>query len=284
MASSATATAILNVVPQYARYSSYTIFFVGVFGNALNILAFSQLKLFRGNRCAFYLIVESIINTGYLIVHVANNILMAAYGNDPGAYTLVLCRMRSILFQTLTLVSSSTVCFAACDQFCSTNHQFYIRQLCTLKLAQCLTFIAVCVWLVHSIVYCIFLNIQPSSGCILVNEIYIQYSSYFFFPVLNGLLPIVVSSMMSLLSFRNVRRIIRRQVPIVRRRLDRQMTAIVLTRVVLFVIFTLPFTIYRIYSINFPATRTDLLQYAFRQLVQTVFNSFFVLNFAVKSS
>lgn len=284
MASSSTATAILNVVSQYPRYSSCTIFFVGVVGNALNILAFSQLKLFRRNRCAFFLVVESIINTGYLIVYVTNNILMAAYGNDPGAYTLVWCRMRSILYQTVTLVSSSIVCFAACDQFCSTNHRFYTRQLCTLKLAKCLTFIAVCIWLVHSIAYSIFLNIQPSSGCILGNEVYIQYSSYFFFPVLNGLLPIVVSSIMSLLSFRNVRRIIRRQVPIIRRRLDRQMTAMILTRVVFFVILSLPFTVYRIYSINFPATRTDLLQYALRQLVQTVLTSSFALNFAVKSS
>ena len=128
------------------------------------------------------------------------------------------------------------------------------------------------------------MSIQPSSGCTLLNEICVQYSSYFFFPVLHGLLPIIVSSIMSLLAFRNVRRIIRRQVPIVRRRLDRQMTAMVLIRVVFFVIFALPFAIYRIYSLKVPATRTDPLQYAFRQLAQAIFNSFFVLNFTVKPS
>jgi hypothetical protein len=221
MASTFTATAILNVVSPYSRYSCYITFIVGVFGNALNILVFTHLKLFRGNRCAFYLIVESTVNIGYLSVYITTNLLTATYGNDPIAYSLVWCRIRSTLFQTFTLISFSTVCFAAGDQFCSTNHRFCIRQLCTLKLARCLILIAVCIWLAHNIVFNNFLNIHPSSGCIFLNEIWAQYSSYFFYPVLFGLLPIVVSSIMSLLAFRNVRRIIRRQVPINRRRLDR---------------------------------------------------------------
>ena len=284
MASSSTASAILNFASHYALYSGYVILTVGAFGNALNILVFTHLTLFRNNRCAFYLIVESTVGIGYLAVYFITNLLSTVYGNDPGTYSLVWCRMRSTLFQTFTLITFSIVCFAAGDQFCSTSHQFGMRQMCTLKLAQCLTCIAACIWLAHNIVFSSFYNIQPSGGCTISNEKFVQYLSYFFYPVLFGLLPIILSSIMSMLAFRNVRRIIRRQVPIVRRRLDRQMTAMVLTRVVFFVIFALPFTIYRIYATKYPPTRTDPLQYAFRQLVQAILTSCFALNFAVNTS
>ena len=77
-----------------------------------------------------------------------------------------------------------------------------------------------------------FTDIQPSVGCVISNPIYLQYATFFLYPVLEGLLPIVIASFFSLLAFRNVRRIVRRQLPIVRRRLDRQMTAMVLIRVI----------------------------------------------------
>ncbi|CAF0921693.1 unnamed protein product [Adineta steineri] len=60
-----------------------------------------------------------------------------------------------------------------------------------------------------------FVGIQPSFGCIILNENFIEYASYFFYPVLAGLFPILIASSLSLLAYRNVRRIIRRQIPIV---------------------------------------------------------------------
>jgi hypothetical protein len=70
--------------------------------------------------------------------------------------------------------------------------------------------------------------------------------------------------------------------PIVRRRLDRQMTAMVLLRVVIFVCFTLPYTIYRIYVINFPISQTKPMEYAIGRLIQAIFLSFVDLNYTVK--
>jgi hypothetical protein len=206
---------------------------------------------------------------------------MVIYGYDPGDSSLVWCRMRSTLFQIFTLISFSTVCLSACDQFCSTNHRFDMRQMFTLRVARCLTFAAGCIWVVHSIVSSFFLNLQPSFGCVISNPTWLLYSSTFFYPVLYGLLPIVVASLFSVLAFRNVHHIVRRQVPIVRRRLDRQMTAMVLTRVVVFVITCLPYTIYRIYTINVPITRTNLLSYAIGRLLLTIFTSLDDVNFAV---
>ncbi len=50
----------------FSTYSTYFTFGLGFIGNLLNILVFTNLKIFRLNRCAFYLIVESIIDIGQL--------------------------------------------------------------------------------------------------------------------------------------------------------------------------------------------------------------------------
>ncbi|CAF3905720.1 unnamed protein product [Adineta steineri] len=156
-----------------------------------------------------------------------------------------------------------------------------MRQTCTIKLTRCFTLGAGLIWFLHSIIYGLFLNINPSLGCIITNPTMTLYSSCFFYPVLYGPLPILIASLSSLFAFNNVRRIVRRQVPIVRRRLDQQMTAMVLMRVVFFVIFTLPYAIYRIYSINIPNPQSNVLQYAIRQLLQAFFTSWTGVNFAV---
>jgi hypothetical protein len=96
-----------------------------------------------------------------------------------------------------------------------------------------------------------------------------------------GVLPIVVSSLFSILAFQNVRRIVRRQIPVVRRRLDRQLTAMILVRVALFVITTLPYVIFRTYEINDPVDVTDNYAFALDVLIRTVVSLFYNVNYSV---
>ncbi|CAF1117656.1 unnamed protein product [Rotaria sordida] len=92
---------------------------------------------------------------------------------------------------------------------------------------------------------------------------------------------IIIIVIMGLIACRNVRRIIRRQVPIVRRRLDRQLTKLVLLRVSFLIIFNTPFVIYRVYSINIIINPTDSMRIAVERLVQAIINSVLYLNYAV---
>ncbi len=275
---------ILQFVSQYSLYSGCIIFVSGVIGTVLNILVFTQLKLFRDNRCAFYLTVDSISSFLFQFIPISITILTSIYGDDATGRSLIWCKCRYILPQILALTTYYIVCLAAVDQFFSTNYRVYLRQMCTLKLARCLAFAFVCLWIVHSIVFSLFFNIEPSVGCVISNAIWLQYATYFYYPFLSGLLPIIIASFFSILAFRNVRRIVRRQMPIVRRRLDRQMTAMVLLRVVIFVCFTLPYTIYRVYVINFPISQTIPMEYAIGRLIQAIFLSFVGLNYTVKLS
>jgi hypothetical protein len=281
MSSSITPVEILNYGIQYTLYSGYIFFAFGITGNALNVLVFTQLKLFRDNRCAFYLTMDSISSLFFQLIYLTLTIFTSIYGDDGTGHFLVWCKLRYLLTQTAGLFSFSMICSAAADQFFSTNYRFHFRQICTMKLARCSTFTLVCLSIIHSLTFGLFYGIRPSVGCVISNQIFLQYATYFVYPVLSGLLPIVIASFFSLLAFENVRRIVRRQLPILRRRLDRQMTSMVLIRVIFFVGLGLPFITFRIYAINNPVSQSQPMELAIRHLVQAIFSSFSTLIYTV---
>ncbi|CAF1208884.1 unnamed protein product [Adineta steineri] len=185
-----------------------------------------------------------------------------------------------MLGHTIVLTSYYTICLTAVDQFFSTNHQYRLRQMCTIKLARYVTFISICIWIAHSILSGCFFDIQGSLGCVISNPIWQQYTSSFFYPVFIGLLPITIASLFSLLAFHNVRRIVRRQIPIVRRRLDQQLTAMVLMRAAIAACFISPYTVYYIYITKFPVSRSQSMEYAIVRLIQAVFLSLINVHFS----
>lgn len=277
-----TAQDILSFTENFSLYLTISIFVIGSIGSLINICVFLTLKIFRYNQCAFYLIVESIVNTCQLSIISAIYLLPITNGFDPGNVSPAWCKLKNYIPQILRLLSTSMVCFAAVDQFLSTNPQLFIRQMSTIRLARRLTFIAICIWIVHSIPYAIFYEIVPSNGCIITSAGLTHYYSYFYYPVLHGSLPIFVASFSSLLAYRNVRRLIRHQASVVRRRLDRQLTAMIFVRVIVFVLLLLPYTIYRIYSLNVTIDRADLYPYAIDQLVYSIMISLSDLNYVVR--
>jgi hypothetical protein len=283
MASLSTSDEILYVVQEYNLYTSCVIFIAGILGNSVNILVFTSLKIFRQNQCVLYLTTEYVANLIQVIVYFFLRIFPAASGIDPASYSVGWCKLRSMLITTCSLISYSAICFAAADQYLSTSHRINLRKVSTVKLSQCLVFGAVCISTLHSIPFAIFYGIWPSIGCAVLNPGMSNYISSFYYPVLSGILPISFASMFSLLAFRNVRRIVRRQVPIVRRRLDQQLTAMILMRVIFFVVLTLPNTVQRIYSYNATITKANPMPYAINAAVSAITGSLFNLNYAVRS-
>ncbi|CAF0986356.1 unnamed protein product [Adineta steineri] len=271
MSTSSVSDGILKFATQYSFYSGFILFSFGVIGNVLNLLVFIQLKLFRTNRCAFYITIESIFNFIYQFVYISLTVLISIYGDDATERFFIWCKLRYILGQTCGLITFYMICFSAVDQFFSTNHHFHLRQMCTLKLGRYFAFIFICFAIIHSIALGSSYNIQPTLGCTISNYVAIQYSTFFFYPVLIGFLPIVIASTFSVLAYYNVRRIVRRQLPIVRRKSDKQITAMVLMRVIIFVCSVSPFDAYRIYSIYVPTSQSMPMAYAIGRLIQTVF-------------
>ena len=152
-----------------------------------------------------------------------------------------------------------------------------------MKLARYVIFIGICLSVSHSVAFGVFFDAKRPSDCAAAYSVLTRYYSYFFYPILTGLLPIVIAGCFSIFAYRNVRRIIRRQIPLLRRRLDRQLTKLVLLRVSLLVIFNTPFVIYRVYSINIAINPADSMRIAVERFVQAIFNSILYLNYTVVS-
>ncbi|CAF0802365.1 unnamed protein product [Adineta steineri] len=266
--SSSVSDGILKFATQYSLYTGYITFSFGIIGNVLNLLVFTQLKQFRTNRCAFYITIESISNLIYQIFYISLTVSASVYGDAITGGTNSWCKYRIILPQMCALTTFYMICCSAVDQFFSTNYRYNFRQMCTLKIGRYFAFIFICFAIIHSSALGSPYHIQGTLGCVLSNYVALQYSTYFFYPVLIGLLPITIATSFSILAYRNVRHIVRRQLPIVRRNLDKQITAMVLMRVIAFVCLLLPYITYRIYVINFPISRSTPMAYAIGRFLQ----------------
>jgi hypothetical protein len=283
MSSSSIVFQLIAFTQQYTFYSTTIILIIGFIGNILNIIVFLNLKIFRKNQCAFYLIIESLTNTVELILlFLIRTLTRINNGVEVANESLLWCKLRTVISVPAALLSFSIVCFAAYDQFLSTSHRISLRQMSTYKSAQCLTLAALCLLVTHSILFAIFLDVNSSVGCTISNPIFYRYYQFLYYPCFIGIVPISISSLFSFLAFRNVRQLVRHQVPIVRRRLDRQLTAMILIRTVIFVILILPHTIHRLYWLLLDYTDMELNQQATESLILEIIFSLFNLNFAVR--
>ncbi|CAF3117018.1 unnamed protein product [Rotaria sp. Silwood2] len=273
---------LLIITQNIYFYTAVIIFVVGIIGNILNIFIFTKVKIFQGNRCAFYLIVESIINLCFLIQIFVPQIYQRIYGIDPGNISIFYCKIRTTLGQSCRLLIDFIVCFEALDQYLTTHYHFSIRKISTLNLAQCLIIVATTLCISQTIPYIIFYDIVTPFGCIITNKGLTYYYSYVYYIFVHGFFPILISSLFSVLAYRNVRHLIRRQIPIVRRKLDRQLTAMIFVRVIFFIILLLPYTIFRIYILNLNISLVDTVHYAILQLTSAITVSLMLGNHSVR--
>lgn len=250
-------------------------------GNFSNIMIFHRYKHFQRNQCAFYLMVESMANFISLIIVVPFRITANVFVYDPTQMSLVWCKLRAALVGAFSIFSFFTISYAAIDQYLSTNCNIRLRQLSTLKLSHYLVYTSVIILSLYTIPFIIFYDLQRISGCIITNAGFAQFFSFVHFCVFSAVLPLTVSMLFAALAYINVRHIVRHQIAIIRRRLDRQLTAMVLAKVTFLVITTLPYVIFRIYQINTTISRNDLLRITIEQFITTVTSSVFNFNTAV---
>jgi hypothetical protein len=260
---------------------SFFILFAGIFGHIIDILIFTSSKPFRKNQSAFYLTTESIVNCIHLLISFTSRIAMNGFANDLTQTSIAWCKLRNFFVSSFTFLSLTIVCFAAIDQYLSTNHQVWLKQLSTLKLAHRLIYSSIIVWIAYGSVFLIFFDLRPTAGCAIYNIDFSRYYSFFHFIALSGLIPIFVSSTFSLLAYFNVRRIIQRRTPVVRRKLDKQLTAMVLAKVVFLVVTILPSVIFRIYILNVTVDPNDSVRIAIHELISNIAYALFYIDSAV---
>ncbi|CAF1200531.1 unnamed protein product [Rotaria sp. Silwood1] len=283
MSSSSSTVQVIVSISQYIMiYLGFSVLLMGTIGNIINIIVLHKLRLFRRNPSVFYFTVESIGNLAQLLINYPTRIMMDGYTINYTNMSLVWCKIRAFLATVLTLISMYIVCCASFDQYLSTHYLIYLRQKSTHSSAKYLTFITIFFIILHGIPFIILFDLPPSMVCTTYNTIFSRYYSSVYYPIVQGALPMIIASLFSFLAFRNVRRIVRRQIPIVRRRLDRQFTAMVLARVACLVTFILPYAIYRIYVLNIIVNQDQLVLLAINNnLLASLTITFFYVNYAV---
>jgi hypothetical protein len=284
MSAQLTAQEILIASQRFTIYVSFVILFAGIVGHIIDILVFTSSKPFRKNQSAFYLTAESVINCIHLLISFTSRIAINGFGNDLTQRSLLWCKLRNAIATSCTLLSLTIVCFAAIDQYLSTSYHPFLKQLSTLKLAHRLTCSAIIIWILHGSPFLVLLEIQPTNGCASYNDGFTIYITYVYYLILTGFLPIVITSIFATLAYTNVRRIVRSRILILRRKLDKQLTAMILVRVAFLVVVTVPYVIYRICAIQIQLDPNDFIGNAIIQLVGAVTTSLFFLNYSVRNT
>ena len=282
MSSSEKAEIIFTITSKFQFSFSVILLIFGIIDNILLIPIFTTSKIFRANRSAFYLSTESITNIGVLLAVLPSNIAEYILKVDSTQASLVWCKLQLMSSYCFGFYSLYTICFLALDQYLSTNYRVTWRQKTTLQLAHRLTLINITLPLIHGILFLIFGEIG-AEGCSIYQRIAKMYFTFFFYPILSSLLPFFVSSLFSLLAYRNVRRIVRRQIPLVRRRLDQQMTAIALARVICIISLGAPFIVASLIALNLDYAADDYLQKAIINAVLVTTTLLLYSNFSVSN-
>ncbi|CAF0935790.1 unnamed protein product [Adineta ricciae] len=272
---------IYSFSQEYAFYGSMIIMIGGLLSNICLMLTLTGVRIFRQNQCAFYLTSECFANIGILSIILTSRMLTRIGKVDPVNLSEVWCKIRSWLINVFCVTSLGTVCSAACDQYLSTNHRYSLRQRSTLILAHQLVFTVVLFATIHSIPLLVYSSIDPTAGCQISNRILIRYYTVFYYPFVTTSFPIIVVSSSSFLAYRNVRRLVRRHIPVIRRRLDRQLTAMVLTRSICLIALGLPYIVYSLYALNSTIRKDDELSLAISQLFEVVTLSLFYTNYSI---
>ena len=215
--------------PVEAIYLSFGLFilFSCLLGNLLTISIFTSLKTFRETSCAFYLTIASFVNIFQCFAGLFSRILSVVFNIDLTKNSTILCKTRLSVLVTAALISLTAVSFAAIDQYASVTVRW--RHLANRPWALRLMIIAAVFWSLHGISVAFFTEISTNERivCGLNNAVYRRYYSEFVVPILFGVVPIAIRTSFGLAALINVRSLARRQVPIVRRRRDQQLTLMV---------------------------------------------------------
>ncbi|CAF3409789.1 unnamed protein product [Rotaria socialis] len=287
MPSPKTTIDILDSVIRYLNISVGLFLFVfGIAGNLLNIVVFSSLKTFRRNPCAVCLLVLSCCENGTLILNTLIDVLASMLNDTFDANAILPCKIRAAFAQIFATISLSMMCFSAIDQSISTsmperhhgiNPKIMRRLIAIITVLSC----------VHAIPFFIYYDIQPLPGTNLTicritdaGEVFSKYFIYINLPLVNGVIPVTIMILFGLLSSRNVHRMYNRRIYIVRLRLEKQLTGMVLAKIFSFAVTVVPFLIVYIIRYSISLYITDPIFQNQILLAQRVFTLLIYANYA----
>jgi hypothetical protein len=235
--SSSLIAALIVVSQKVIIYIGIPILIIGLLGNILNVIVFLSLKTFRQNSCAFYLTIMSIFNIGQLTTGLLTRIMISGFEVDWTLSSLFYCKFRIYFLQVTSLVSYSSMCLATVDQYLATCSRPRWQQWCNIKLAYHILILITFILIIEQVPCVIYSNqIQSSiTGniiCTYSSVLFSEFNAYFNYLILGTALPYSISFSFGLMAYYNVQQLSHRTVPLVRRKLDKQLTIMVLVQLI----------------------------------------------------
>ncbi|CAF1004387.1 unnamed protein product [Adineta steineri] len=231
----------------------------GVIGLVLNVFIFTRPAL-RHEPCSLYFLTSSYFNLFVIFIILPVRTVTSSLNMDLGNYNIVICKMESYIFYVVRVISCWLIMLACFDRFLHSSTNIRKRQLSSLKTARLtivITIISIIILYSHMVIYYKITddvntlgNITPT--CNAPKGIYRTFIAMWHM-TFYSLCPSCLMLVFGYLTLNNIRQ--QRQVlPItgvnnqIHRRTDRYLLRMLTAQVLVIIISTLPFSIYRVYS------------------------------------
>lgn len=286
MSSSQTIVTLMNISRQINIYIGIPVFIIGVIGGVSTIIVFLSLETFRRNSCAFYLTVMSFVNLGQLLTGLLSRITINASFVDWTQLSLFYCKFRMYFLVVCTTTSMLCLTLATIDQFLATCRSPYLQRWSDLRLSRLFSSLSIIFGIGTSIPCLIYYDHQFSlttgrTICSATNPFFLQLNIYFYRLALSNILPLFVTLVFGLLTYRNVQQIAYRTVPLVRRELDKQLTVMILVQDACTFFMILPIAILGLISLDTNITGNPLSDAQF-QLANVIAVMLYYIYFSVR--
>ena len=202
-----------------------TMCILGLIGNILNIYIFTlwsrspiksnSFKTYnndRSNNSSLYLLASSFANLIVITYPLLTRIMFDGYSYliTSNNY-IILCKLRYYILHTFDLISLTCICLATFDRYLMSSRKVHLRELTPTK-KQTIIIILIIIILIalHNIPLIVYYNVSNTGQCRIFSTIYNYYYLYVFQISLHGFIPITFLSIFGILTFKQLRRITRR--------------------------------------------------------------------------
>ena len=200
------ATSLLNQLLQFnAQLVRYGAPFVLVFGtvtNIVNIMVFSR-RIVRKNVCSWYFILLSFFNLLLLVFMCMHSTIITWTGYNMTSYVLSFCKIRQYVFDLITCLSRHFLCLISIDRWMVTSSDAWLRRKSSPRIAFWLIITGILFWSIFNIHSLIQFNIVFNSCTASSASTYFLF--YSMYTVLISTVPMVIMSVFSALTLRNLR-------------------------------------------------------------------------------
>ncbi|CAF0855586.1 unnamed protein product [Adineta steineri] len=277
MSSSSTITPAIVQLQFISQYISMTLGFIllisGTIGNSINTIVFFKLGNWKHNACSLYIFVKSLFDLFLLIIGVTNQITRLGFNIDLTAQSRVWCKLAISLINITFLNSLTCMCLQSIDAyFCSSRSPTW-RQKSNVRMARYYIVGFLFLWICHVMPYGILYNLLTkgsTSICTTINPNFVRYNTYFVNLCLYAVIPIIIVTVFSFLTYRNLRTLTTQDRHSLST-LTRQMISLALLQVITLLVFQVPYAIVQIYSL----VTMNLAKSTYRQAQEEVVNYFF---------